>query len=79
MNTIKIGGRWFVWTVPGHRVVSRGFALQGEAEAELSRLEERARERAAFEKSARAHRDPPVWGSQQWAETRGDDLGESFD
>lgn len=22
---------------------------------------------------------PPAWGSQQWAETRGDDLGESPD
>lgn len=50
-----------------------------EMAAAIERYGDDALEATAFERSARAHRDPPAWGSQQWAETRGDDLGESPD
>lgn len=61
-------------------------SLFPKSKAQLNR-ERRAAEAIAAQQAAKAQRRAkrearearPVWGSQQWAETRGDDLGLSPD
>lgn len=62
--------------------------LQGEKRAEFiarcqaaqaAAAETVSRGRAGMKPRRRTKSDRPAYGSQQWAETRGDDLGESHD
>ena len=50
-------GSWYVWTVPDHQVVSRAFAVRGEADAELTRIEaaeENHRDHMAYKRNQMA-------------------------
>ena len=39
IHAVKIGNAYFVETYPDHCIISRAFATQGEADAELARIE----------------------------------------
>lgn len=52
---------------------------QRQIDKRLAWVKEQEKRRRAERKLERAQYRRPVWGTQEWAETRGDDLGESFD
>lgn len=57
LDVTKMGSGWYVWTVPDHQIISRRFALQGEAEIELIRLEKL---RLGYLRAVRSKVDPNV-------------------